>query len=119
MNTKGKIAIGIAAGLVAGATLVGTAFAAPLVLGSAVGAPMMGVYRTAVSTGVPTVADMRRFMDTYRTPDGRIDVNRMHSDVAAGKVTPPCVTSTTGAGTSVPAPGTRRGTGYGMMGGTY
>jgi hypothetical protein len=121
MNTRTKIAIGIVGGLVAGATLVGTAFAAPAVMTAVTGSSygMMGAYRTVASTSVPTFADMQRFMDTYRTPDGRLDVTRMHADVTSGKVAPPCANVTSGTGAAAPSPGGRRGVGYGMMGRTY
>jgi hypothetical protein len=116
MNTNAKITIGVIAGLVAGTTLVGTAFAAPVALGRMTGAPMMGAYRTAVADGSGVFADMQRFMNKYRTQDGRIDMNRMHADVTSGAVTPPHMSARTGTGTASQAPGSNRG--YGMMGGS-
>ncbi len=123
MNTKAKIAAGVVTGLIAGASVMGAAFAAPKALVNAAPA----VYRTAgpaVGTAAgeaPTIAAMRSFMDAYRTPSGSIDMNRMHADVTSGKVTPPCANRTSsGRGTSSAPSGqsTQRG-GYGMMDGTF
>jgi hypothetical protein len=139
MNTKIKIAGGILAGLVAGATLMGTAIAAP----RATVAPALGGYRMMTSYDasgtfdVPTIAEMNSFMDRYRTTSGSIDVNRMHADVTSGKVKPPCVNGTSGArgssrSQSLPATPSRgssmmtgvstgagSGIGFGMMGSAY
>lgn len=123
MNIRAKIAVGTAAGLVAGASVMGAAFAAPrALLGPATpGYRMMGSATTSGTVGIPTVAEMQTFMQKYRTSSGAVDVNRMHADVASGKVTPPCVDgSTRGAGRSSADPvGPRQGAGFGMMGGTY
>lgn len=101
MNTRLKIAAGVIAGLIAGVTLMGTAFAAPALLGTGAGAwTMMTAPAGSASstyTRWPTIAEMTAFMNRYRTPNGTIDVQRMHSDIASGKVTPPCF------GTRVPA----------------
>ena len=136
MNTKMKIAAGVVAGLIAGTTLMGTAFAGPVTAS----APVFGAYgmmRTATASGTferPTFAEMQSFMNRYRTANG-IDLGRMRNDVSSGKVTPPCFSGAPrSANTSVsPSSGSRsagrygmmRGAvpsnrnGYGMMGGTY
>lgn len=70
-----------------------------------------GIMRSYVATGSasrPSFAEMNSFMDRYRTPDGRVDVGRMHDDVTSGRVTSPCLE---GTGAS--------GHGYGMMGSIY
>jgi hypothetical protein len=121
MNTKLKIAGGILAGLVAGATLVGTAFAAPRIMASPAFDTygMMRSYDTSGTFDVPSIAEMNSFMNRYRTSAGAIDINRMHSDVTSGKVTPPCLD---GAARTKSAPGSRAGRtspllGSGMMNG--
>lgn len=138
MRTKMKIAAGILAGLVVGATLVGTAVAAPRMMANTAFSPysMMRSYETSGTSTGPGIADMLSFMDGYRNSDGPIDFNRMHNDVTSGKVTPPCFSSSKGAkGTSKPQTGqsslrpgpsmmggwTSNGgsTGYGMMGRLY
>lgn len=138
MNTKIKIAAGMVAGLVAGTMLVGTAVAAPRMMGTSTynGYGMMRTIGAAGTLDVPTIAEMNSFMDQYRTANGSIDVNRMHADVASGKVTPPHMQGASGAGNASKAQGGRtpyrRGpammqglwsngssTGYGMMGLTY
>lgn len=138
MNTKIKIATGMLAGLVAGAMLVGTAVAAPrLMAGTAYnGYSMMGSFDAPATLGRPSIAEMNRFMNRYRTSDGSIDYNRMHSDVNSGKVTPPCLDgasaakgtseSQTGQPSQLRGPAMMNGwtsngssTGYGMMGSTY
>lgn len=138
MNTKIKIAGGIVAGLVAGATLMGTAIAAPraTVTPAFGGYRMMTSYDASGTFGVPTIAEMNSFMNRYRTANGSIDANRMRADVTSGKVKPPCVNGTGGTrGTSrsqsSPATPSRgpammtgtsasagSGIGYGMMGST-
>jgi hypothetical protein len=121
MNTKIKIAVGVAAGVLAGTTLMGTAFAAPRILtgtaGSGSGSGMMRSIDTSSTFVRPSIADMNAFMNQYRDAAGKIDVTRMHADVAAGKVKPPCTTATgQGAGASAQRQRGRTGTGYGMMG---
>ena len=54
-------------------------------------------------------------MQQYRTPNGGIDVARMHSDVTSGKVTPPCVNGRSNA-TGTAGRGSGTSGGYGMMG---
>lgn len=131
MNTKMKIAAGTIAGLIAGTTLVGAAFATP----RAMMAPFAGGYgmmRSIASVSTTAVADMNSFMNQYRSVDGTIDFNRMHSDVASGSVTMPHVGATTRSGrtprgrsgsTSVTHGSNMMsgayGTGYNMMGSTY
>ncbi|HEX9093450.1 MAG TPA: hypothetical protein VF902_05655 [Coriobacteriia bacterium] len=120
MNTRIKIAAGVLAGLVAGVTLVGTAFAAPRITSGATRG-FSGMMRAADVPGAfdrPTIAEMNAFMDSYRTPSGGIDVGRMRSDVTSGKVRPPCVKSgaATGRGPAAGSPQTRPQRGYGMMG---
>lgn len=123
MNSKAKIVVGVVAGLIAGATVMGAAFAAPRVLSgpAASGYRMMGSVAGSGTVGIPTFAEMRSFMDRYRTSSGAIDVGRMHSDVATGKVTPPCLARSTGAtGTRSGRPGQAgQGPGYSMMGRSY
>ena len=138
MNTKLKIATGMFAGLIAGTMLVGTAVAAPRMMDNA-GYGGYGMMRSLGASGTfdpATVAEMNSFMDQYRKADGSIDVNRMHSDVTSGKVTPPCAGGTSSAGQTTTSQGGRRSygrgpammqglwssassTGYGMMGSTY
>jgi hypothetical protein len=116
MNTKTKIAAGVAAGLIAGTVLMGAAFAAPRALSEPAfsGYRMMGSVGTSSTAIGPTIGQMQTFMNQYRTPSGGIDMNRMRSDVASGKVIPPCVTGLPqGAGPS----GTSAG--YVMMGRRY
>lgn len=118
MNNRTKIVAGVVAGLVAGASLVGAAFATPQVSNGAVPAVyrMMGTASASTTAGIPTVAEMQSFMNRYRTSSGAIDMNRMHADVTSGKVTPPCANRGT-----QPSTGTGTGTagGSGMMGRTY
>lgn len=126
MNTKTKIAMGIAASALAVTAFTGTAIAAPLLTAGTVRpAYQMMLGNTAVSgAGAGSlVASMRRFMNQYRTADGRIDMIRMHADVAAGKVTHPRFMGslgTTGNGSgngSGTGSATRGGVGYRMMNG--
>lgn len=138
MNTKLKIAAGVFAGVIAGTTLLGSAFAAPRSMPFAAfdGYSMM---RSAVSSdtfGRPITAEMQAFMDRYRDATGRIDMYRMHTDVVEGRVRSPRhprVQSPAGrptrfqgmnitprgygmmGGRTAPA----QGSGNGMMGGTY
>jgi|GEM_PF-3012731 len=138
MNTKIKITTGMIAGLVAGTMLVGTAVAAPRMMNTA-GYGGYGMMRSLGTSGTfdpTTVAEMNSFMDQYRKADGSVDVNRMHSDVTSGKVTPPCAGRTSSAGQTTTSQGGRRSydrgpammqglwsgansNGYGMMGSTY
>lgn len=138
MNTKIKIATGMIAGLVAGATLMGAVIAAPQTR-EITGLNGYGMMRSFVTSGtfdLPTIAEMNSFMNRYRTSSGSIDVNRMHADVTSGKVTAPCLNGSSGAkGASTGQAGrtpARRGpammggstsnggpVGYGMMGSTY
>jgi len=139
MNTKIKIAAAMVTGLVAGATLVGAAFASPVSTTSstAYGYGMMRSSGSATTTGTPTVADMNTFMDRYRSANGSIDFNRMHADVASGAVAMPHVGGAGAArhmsrslsGSSSPLRGSGMmsgtstsggsGAGYGMMGSSY
>ena len=122
MNSRTKIAAGVVAGLVAGASLMGAAFAAPQATTGAVPAiyRMMGSAVTSATAGIPTVAEMRSFMNGYRTPSGAIDMNRMHADVTSGKIAPPCVNGAKrGTGSSSQSGQSAPGAGYGMMGGSY
>jgi hypothetical protein len=91
MNTKIKIAAGMFAGLIAGSLLIGTAVAAPGMMTSPAysGYGMMRSFDRPGTFDAPTIAEMNFFMDQYRTSNGSIDINRMHADVASGKVTPP------------------------------
>ena len=130
MKIKLKIAAGVVAGVIAGTTLMGSAFATPRIMSNLVSSGY-GMMSSSVATGTfsgSIGADMQSFMDLYRDSTGRIDMNRMHSDVVSGKVTPPRhnraqspVTRTPGSGyrmmrgSSAPV----QGSGYGMMGGTY
>lgn len=138
MRTKTKIAVGVLAGLVAGVTLLGTAFAAPRMLANAGFSPysMMRSFETSGTFRYPSLSSMLSFMDGYRKSDGSIDLGRMHADVTSGKVKPPCITGSKGT-TSTPTPQGRRSsrtygpsmmggwtqngtsTGYGMMGRNY
>lgn len=120
MSSRIKIAGAVAAGLIAGATVMGAALAAPRTLSNQpfVGYRMMGSTVTSATPGIPTIAEMRSFMNRYRTPSGAIDMNRMHSDVTSGKVTPPCLNRTSGTSTAPGAQTAPRG-GFGMMGGSY
>jgi len=120
MKTKIKIAAGMLAGIVAGTMIVGTAFAAPNVLASPAfnGYGMMRSVNTSGTFDVPTIAEMNTFMNQYRTANGSIDVNRMHADVASGKVTPTCLTgnpSTKGASSQSQAGQTSYRRGPAMM----
>jgi len=138
MNTKIKIATGMLAGLVAGALLVGTAVAAPRMMAnrSYGGHGMMQPFSTSGTFDAPAIAEMNSFMDQYRTSNGSIDVNRMHSDVTSGKVTPQHMRGASGTGSAPKSQSGRtsyrRGpammqgyapsgssTGYGMMGSNY
>lgn len=138
MNMKMKIAAGVLAGLVVGAMLVGTAFAAPRLMANAAFGPysMMRSAETSGSFSYPSFSSMLSFMDGYRNADGSIDFSRMHADVTRGKVKPPCIAGLNSA-TSTSAPQGRRSTrgygpsmmrgwttndaptGYGMMGRNY
>jgi len=139
VNTKIKIAAAMATGLLAGATLVGAAFASPGTATSptAHGYGMMRSYGSSVTTGTPGIADMNSFMDRYRSSNGSIDFNRMHADVASGAVAMPHVggagaarhmsRSLPGSGSAPRGSGMMSGTGttggsgagYGMMGSSY
>lgn len=98
MNTKIMLAGGVLAGLVAGATLMGAAYASPQPASAFAGYRMMSSYDASGTSGVPTLAQMNSFMDRYRTAGGTVDVNRMHADVARGTVKPPCVNRRAGSG---------------------
>jgi len=91
VNTKIKIAAAMVTGLMAGATLVGAAFAAPVTAANptAYGYGMMRSSGSSTTTGTPSFADMNSFMDRYRSSNGSIDFNRMHADVASGAVAMP------------------------------
>lgn len=91
MNTKIKIAAGMFAGLIAGTMLVGTAVAAPRMMTTPgySGYGMMRSFDTSGAFGTSVLPEMNSFMDQYRTANGSVDVNRMHSDVTSGKVAPP------------------------------
>lgn len=93
MNTKIKIAAAMVTGLMAGATLVGAAFAVPVATTSptAYGYGMMSSFGSSTTTGTPSFADMNSFMDRYRSSNGSIDFDRMHADVASGAVAMPHV----------------------------
>ena len=120
MNTKTKIAMGIAASALAVTVFTGTAIAAPLIPARTVRPAYQMMFGNTAVSGVGAgslVASMQRFMNQYRTTDGRIDVTRMHADVAAGKATPPCITGTPGTSAPGAGSGTRGGVGYGMMNG--
>ena len=123
MNSRIKIAAAVTAGLIAAATVMGAALAAPQTLTNRplAGYRMMGSTVTSATPGIPTIAEMQSFMNRYRTSSGAIDMNRMHSDVTSGKVTPPCLDGANGAsGTSAgPSSQTAPRGGYGMMSGTY
>lgn len=88
MNTKLKIAGGIAVGLLVGATLMGTAFGATRVVADAPYGRGMFSSRAATSSieASGTYRSMLEFMDRYRTPNGSYDMLRMMDDVAAGTV---------------------------------
>ena len=110
---------GVIAGVIAGSTLVGTAFAAPRVLTAAAnnGYGMMRSLETSTTFVRPTLEQMTAFMNAYRNADGSIDVTRMHNDVATGQVTPPHMSRTPRAGGTVQRPtGPASSRGYGMMG---
>ena len=113
MNTTMKIAAGTVAGLIAGTMLMGAAFASPQrsSISPFGGYNMMNSIDGTGTFQRPGIAEMRTFMDSYRTTTGAIDMNRMHSDVVSGKVTPPHMSRRNPTGAS--------GRGYGMMGGTY
>lgn len=138
MNTKIKIAAGMFAGLIAGTMLVGTAVAAPRMMTTPgySGYGMMRSFDTSGTFGTSVLAEMNSFMDQYRTSNGSIDVNRMHSDVTSGKVTPPHMRAASGSANASKTQGGRtsyrRGpammqglssggssAGYNMMGSTY
>ena len=131
MNTKIKIAA-MATGLLAGATLVGAAFASPgtATNPTAYGYGMMRSYGSSVTTGTPSIADMNSFMDRYRSSNGSIDFSRMHADVASGAVAMPHVggagaarhmsRNLSGSGMMSGSGSTSgSGAGYGMMGSSY
>ena len=98
MNTRIRIAIGMTAGILAGAMLVGTAVAAPQTPAGTgfTGYGMMRSFNTSGTFDVPTAAEMSAFTNGYRTAGDSIgfsvDFNRMRADVSSGKVTPPCLT---------------------------
>ncbi len=119
MNSRTKIVTGVVAGLIAGASVMGAAFAAPQPLGNAAPAVyrMMESALTSATAGIPVYAEMQSFMDRYRTSSGAIDVNRMHADVTSGRVTPPCLSGrSSGASSSARSGQATPGVGYGMMG---
>lgn len=113
MNPTMKIAAGTVAGLIAGTMLMGAAFASPWrsSVSPSSGYNMMNSIDATGTFQHPSFAEMRTFMDSYRTPSGAIDMNRMHNDVVSGKVTPRHMKGT-GRSTGI------SGRGYGMMGGT-
>lgn len=122
MNTKIKIALAMLVGLLAGAMLVGTAFAVPRMMSLTTDGAyrMMRGFDARDTLARPSAADMNRFMDSYRTSDGSVDYSRMYADVNSGEVTPPCVTgraSARGARTMMGGYDDRAG--YGMMGSVY
>ena len=138
MNTKMKIAAGIVAGLIAGTMLVGTAVAAPRMMTTPGygGYGMMRSFDTSDTFDASVLAEMNSFMDQYRRVNGSIDVNRMHSDVTSGTVTPPHMRGESGSANASKAQSGRtsyrRGpammqglssdgdsAGYDMMGSTY
>jgi len=138
VNTKIKIAA-MVTGLMAGATLVGAAFAAPVTATNPTeyGYGMMRSSGSSTTTGTPSIAAMNSFMDRYRSSNGSIDFNRMHADVASGAVAMPHVSGAAAArhmarnlsGQSSPLRGSGMmsgtstiggpGAGYGMMGSSY
>ena len=139
MNTKIKIAAAMVTGLMAGATLTGAAFAAPVTATNptAYGYGMMRSSGSSTTTGTPSIADMNSFMDRYRSSNGSIDFNRMHADVASGAVAMPHVggvgaaghmsRNLSGSGSALRGSGMMSGfgttggsgAGYGMMGSSY
>lgn len=139
MNTKIKIAAAMVTGLVAGATLVGAAFATPSATTNptAYGYGMMRSYGSSTTTGTPSIADMNSFMGRYRTSNGSIDFNRMHADVVSGVVAMPHMRGVgatrhmsrnlSGSGSALRGSGMMSGfgttsgpgAGYGMMGSSY
>jgi hypothetical protein len=99
MNTKIKMTVAMLAGIIAGAMLVSTAVAAPRTMSSTAfdGNGMMRSVYGSSTFDRPTIAEMNAFMSGYRTASGSIDVNRMHADVASGRVTPPHMQGVSGA----------------------
>ncbi len=127
MDSRVGIAAGIVAGFVAGALLVGTAFglARAVTTGAPGGFAMMPSYVASSVSDRRTAADMYSFMDGYRTERGGIDIDRMHEDIASGRVTPPCLDGGPNDGVRGVTPrdgwGMMRGrpgdtSGWGMMG---
>jgi len=123
MRSRTKLAAAVTAGLIAGATVMGAALAAPPALTNQpfAGYRMMGSTVTSATPGIPTIAEMRSFINRYRSSSGAIDMNRMHSDVTSGRVTPPCLNRANGDSGTSAAPGAQTAprAGYGMMGESY
>lgn len=135
MNTKLKVAAGVVAGLVAGTTLMGAAFAAPRLASApaAYGYSVLRSFETSGAFGTPTYQKMFDFMNQYRSMPVGFDVARLHAGVTTGTLAPPRVSRSTGAArASAPTPagttgpqtryrtmGGSAGPGTGMMGGLY
>lgn len=123
MNAQGKIMLGVIGGFVVGALFVGSAFAAPGILGamhygSRPGYSMMGGYGWPAGYDRSSLEEMNRFMNDYRDANGTIDIDRMRDDVRSGKVNPPCGSRAGNADRGTWRPDDRPG-GYGMMGWRY
>lgn len=93
MNVYTKLAVSVIGGLLVASALVGTLVAVPHMLGQNTFGPGTMMGGQAFSRGVDQseFEDMQGFMDQYRTPDGRVDIDRMHDDLARGTTTPPCL----------------------------
>lgn len=92
MNTHTRLWLGITAGFVLGALFVGATFAVSSMMRSMHG----GGYYTMAGYGPSAgydpgfVEDMNSFMDSYRSSDGSIDFDRMHSDASRSQDYVPC-----------------------------
>lgn len=107
MNVYTKLAVSVIGGLLVATALVG-AVAMPHVLGRSTFGPesMMGGPGYARGVDQSDSRDMQGFMDQYRTPDGRVDIDRMHDGLARDNATPPCLDND-----AQPQGGLRRGPG--------
>lgn len=93
MNVYTKLAVSVIGGLLVASALVGTLVAVPHMLGQNTFGPGTMMSGQVFSRGADQseFEDMQGFMDQYRTPDGRVDIDRMHEDLGRGSVTPPCL----------------------------
>ena len=108
MNVHTKIAISVIGGLLVATALVGTLVAVVHMHGRTAFGPgsMMGGQAYSCGADQSDFRAMQGFLDQYRTPDGRVDIDRMHDDFARDNTTPACLNND-----AQPQGGLRRGPG--------